>query len=556
MDFNRYFKNEELESVIKKWGAEYPGILTVSSIGMSYEDRSIWLLTITNKDTGLDTEKPAVWIDGNIHASEVAGCTTSLYIAHKLVSEYGSDERITRLVDTSTFYIVPRVNPDGADLALADNPRFIRSGVRPYPWDDLQEGLHTQDIDGDGRILQIRIEDPNGDWKTSSLDPRLLERRALDDHGDRYYRLLPEGLIEDYDGYIIKVAPPLQRLDFNRNFPAEWRPEKEQQGAGPYPTSEIEIRAIVDFISKHSNINLGIGFHTFSGVILRPSGVKPDEELEADDVWIFKAICKRGTELTGYPGVSVYHDFRYHPKRVLSGAFDDWAYDHLGIYSFTIELWDIIERSGIKERKIIEWLRDHPHEDDHKILQWADENIGPDAYVDWYPFEHPQLGSVELGGWDMMYSWRNPPHKFMEEEASRNFPFMLSLGDMLPHLEIHTAEVSPIGENKYYFNLVVDNTGFLPTYTSVQAKNRNIVRPVRIELELPEDVKVINGKRKVEIGHLEGRSNKMFSLFSRSSPMDNRGRVEWVLQAQPGAKIKLNVLSDRAGTLYKEITLQ
>ena len=56
-----------------------------------------------------------------------------------------------------TFYVVPRLNPDGAARAMAASPELLRSGTRPYPWDEPRLGLHAADIDGDGRILQMRV---------------------------------------------------------------------------------------------------------------------------------------------------------------------------------------------------------------------------------------------------------------------------------------------------------------------------------------------------------------------------------------------------------------
>jgi hypothetical protein len=219
-------------------------------------------------------------------------------------------------------------------------------------------------------------------------------------------------------------------------------------------------------------------------------------------------------------------------------------------------LWDIVERAGIKERKFIEWLRDHPHEDDHKILNWADENAGEGAYVDWYPFGHPQLGEIELGGWNLMYSWRNPPHHFMGEEAERNVPFALALGDMLPNLEIHTLEVEKVTKDTFTLNLVVDNRGFLPTYTSAQGKTRKVIRAVRVELELQEGVEILNGRAKSSLGHLEGRSKRIGEIFVIASPTDNRGRVEWTLKAQPGALVQLHITSERAGAIHRQIELR
>ena len=219
-------------------------------------------------------------------------------------------------MDTRAFYIVPRVNPDGAELALADTPRYIRSSTRPYPYDeDPIGGLVVEDIDGDGRMLTMRIADPNGAWKVCPEEPRLMVRRDPAEAGGRYYRLLPEGHVENYDGVTIKLQPQKERLDLNRNFPENWRQEYEQRGAGPYPTSEPEVHALVAFIASHPNITGGVALHTYSGVILRPYDDRDDSEFPAEDLWTFQKIGQKGTDLVGYPNVSVFHDFRYHPKR-------------------------------------------------------------------------------------------------------------------------------------------------------------------------------------------------------------------------------------------------
>jgi murein tripeptide amidase MpaA len=557
MDFNHYFTNEELNHLLDEWVATYPDLIQVSSIGNSHEGRPIWLLTLTNRTTGSDMEKPAIWIDANIHATEITGTTSALYIVYHLLIGYGTDEQITRQLDQSVYYIVPRVNPDGAEWAMAPNPRYVRSGVRRYPWEEKDEGLFSQDINEDGKILQMRFQDPNGDWKISSLDPRMMEKRAPDEHGGTYYRLLSEGLVEDFDGYIIKMARPLEGLDFNRNFPFDWRTEGEQNGAGPYPTSEPEIRSLVDFVVKHPNINLAITFHTFSRVILRPYSTKSDDDMNTEDLWVFKKIGELGTKITGYRCVSTFHDFKYHPKEVTTGAFDDWMYDHHGVFTYTIELWDLPTEAGIKDRKWIEWWREHPHEEDLQILKWIDEHGPSDAYLPWQPFDHPQLGKVELGGWNNMYTWRNPPLDFVESEVKRHYPFILTLGELLPHLTIHSLNIHQISDNKFHLNLVVENSGFLPSYTSQQTKFRKSSRPVRVELELPDGALLTSGKHREELGHLEGRSNKLEVVSnSADSPTDNRARLEWVIQAVSGSKINIKIMSERAGSIKREVILQ
>jgi len=84
MDFNRYFTNQELEDTLNEWITAYPELISVDVIGQSHEGRSIWLLRVTNRKNGPDTDKPAVWIDANIHATEIAGTTTSMRLIHTL----------------------------------------------------------------------------------------------------------------------------------------------------------------------------------------------------------------------------------------------------------------------------------------------------------------------------------------------------------------------------------------------------------------------------------------------------------------------------------------
>ena len=346
--FDKFYTYDELTELLGQWTEELPNLCSRKSIGKSYEGRDLWVMTLTNQDTGPAEDKPAFWIDGNIHATELTGSAAALYLLNYLLHNYGGDDtvgkQVTQVLDSRAFYILPRVNPDGAELALADQPKYIRSSVRPYPFDEPQDGFFSEDMDGDGRILLMRIQDPHGAWRVSDEESRLLVLRAPDDLGDAgpYYRLLPEGRIRgDYDGVTFGTAPAEQGLDMNRNFPYEWRPESDQSGAGPFATSEPEIRAMVQFIVDHPNITGGITYHTYGRLLLRPPSIEPDEKLPVEDLRIYKQLGKKGEELTGYKSLAVYHDFRYHPNEVITGVFDDWLYYHLGVFAWTSELWSL-----------------------------------------------------------------------------------------------------------------------------------------------------------------------------------------------------------------------
>ncbi len=555
--FDRFYRYDDLTRLLHEIAAEYPQLIKIESIGKSREGRDVWLVTATNSATGPDTEKPALWVDGNLHAIEVAGSAAALYFIQSLVTRYGKDKTVTECLNTRVFYIVPRVNPDGAEWALADRPKFIRSSTRPYPYDEEPvDGLLEEDIDGNGRILTMRVRDPNGAWKVHPDDPRLMVRRDPVESGGAYYRLLPEGRLRNFDGVTIQVRGPKEGLDLNRNFPVAWRQENEQHGAGPYPTSEPESRNLVDFIVKHPNLTGVVTFHTYSGVILRPYDDRADEEFPPEDLWTFKKIGEKGTAMTGYPNVSCYHDFRYHPKKVTTGGFDSWMYDHQGMFSWTVEIWSPMQQAGIKDYKFIDWFREHPVEDDLKLMKWNDEVLGGKGFVNWYAFDHPQLGRVELGGWDSVFAWANPPAAFLEKEIGR-FPDWIIWHTLIsPKLALRNIEVKPVGKDAYRVRLVVENTGWLPTYVTKKAVEKKVSRGVICEIELPEGASLQSGKVRDEFTELEGRAYKSAHVDGGEGDTDDRLKVEWIVHAPRGGTVKLIARHGRAGVVRTEVALK
>ena len=557
--FDTFYRYSELTRLLFDYADAVPHLISVRSIGKSHEGRDIWVVVVTHNATGDDTEKPAFWIDGNIHAAELTASTACLYYLHQLASGHGIDVDITQLLDTRCLYICPRLNPDGAELALADRPRHIRSSTRRYPFDEEPvEGLCREDVDGDGRMLSMRIPDPHGTYKKHPTESRLLVAREPGEFGGQYYRVMPEGTLTHWDGLMVKVNQDAEGLDLNRNFPAQWRQEYEQAGAGPYPTSEPEVRAMVDFITMHRNIGAAVSFHTHSGVILRPMGTQSDDDMVPEDLWLYKRMSAIGEKLTGYPAISIFHDFKYHPKEIITGT-QDWLYEHLGALFWTVELWSPNKEAGIVDYDWIHWYRDHPVEDDLKLLKWSDEQCAGQAFVDWKPFMHPQLGLVEIGGWDKMNYWRNPPPALREREAARFPAWMTQIGLSLPKLEMLRTEVRALGPDTWRIRFAVANGGWLPAYVTQRALERKVVRGVMFEIHLPEspEVSLVNGKHRHEGPQLEGHAPKTSQqafLPTREVTAD-RALAEWVVRAPKGTRVGLSAVADRAGTVRGEVTL-
>ena len=578
VEFNRYYRYDELTALLQAFQDEYPSLIKISSIGKSHEGRDVWLATLTNEATGPAEEKPAFWCDGNIHASEVSASTSVLYIINKLCAKHGAETDVTRAMDTRAFYLVPRLNPDGAEWALESPPRIIRSSTRPYPYEeDDPYGLERQDLDGDGRILNIRVKDPNGPWKVSDKEPRLMERREPTDGGGTYYRVFPEGVFHNFDGITMRSRKIKEGLDLNRNFPSAWRQEQDQHGAGPFPTSEPEIRAAVEAISKRPNICGGVTFHTFSGVHLRPPSRKPDEELPPEDIWAFNKIGDKGKELTGYPAISNYHEFRYHPKEVITGVFDDWMYEHQGVFCWTTEIWSPQRQAGITDYKYIDWFREHPFEDDIKMLKWSDEKLGGKGYIDWHSFNHPQLGEVEIGGWDSQYAFRNPPPDYLEAEVAPFSDWVIWQALASPKLEVRDLRVEKVNsptqvsiqsggdaEEIHRIRFIVQNTGWLPTTVTKHAEQIKLVRGVVGEITRNgepggkggsnEPGWLVSGRLRQEQGQLAGWNHVSPSGFGwQMTGTDDIALFEWVVRG-PG-RYELVAKHERAGLVRQTVDL-
>lgn len=558
--YDRYPNYDELTSWLQQFAADHPDLVRLSSIGTSYEGRDLWLLTVTNHALGVPEEKPAIWIDGNIHASEVTASMAIVHLVDQLTSSYGSDADITRALDTRTFYLVPRVNPDGAELAGAEVPSFVRGSVHAWPLTEQLDGLVGGDIDKDGRILQMRVVDPNGAWKPYGNDPRLMIAREPDEDGPGpYYRLLGEGLIQNYDGVQVPTAPFQAGIDPNRQFPYNW--ERKVDGpwdAGEYPGSEPEIGALLRAITDRKNICAYFAYHTFSGVHIRAYSDQADEAFAADDLWTYEVLGQMATELTGYPSISGFHEFRYHPKSVIRGVATDWIYDHLGIYGWVTEFWNALSAAGLDDAHPLEWYRTHSLDEELQLLAWVDENV-PGGYVDWYEVDHPQLGRVELGGWHSELVFRNPPPDLLEAEIEPHSKLAIRMALSSPLLRHRETIVDRLDEDTWRVRVVVENAGWMTTSVTQRALASGYVQPLIARIDLPAGATLPTGSDRVDLGQLAGRAlkqNAVRSFAAGSDGTDDRTVAEWIVQAPAGTVCPVEIVHDRAGTVRVQVPLE
>lgn len=524
----KYIDYAELNRQLHDWAARHPDIVRVGSIGTSAEGREIPLLTIGREP---DRERPAVWIDANMHAVELCGTSVALAIAedvlalHALAGGAGASaggkpfpEHMAEAIRDTLFYIAPRMSPDGAE-AILKTGRYVRSSAA----NDRTARDHAYweggDVDGDGQAGVMRRPDPDGelvelrDEAGKPLDPPVMVPRLPEDPGP-YFRLYPEGRIVNFDGRNIPSPYFLSDNlnDFNRNFPYDWQPEPQQIGAGHYPGSTPETRAVIEFATRHPNIMLWLNLHTFGGVLIRPLEDKPDSKMNQEDLAVFRQVESWLTEHTGYASVSGFEEFLYEPDKPLKGALTGFAYHQRGALSYVIELWDLFAQLGIARRKP---FVDHYSRMDRKELlalaRFDRERNAGRIFRSWRRFSHPQIGEVEVGGFDMRVGLSNPPYEQIDETCRGQSAAFLRVAALLPRVELTAVEIRRIGgagggggPAQTQVVVRVANRGYLSTFGIDSARALPVSEPLRATAGGDGLRLLAPGESVVQIGHLDG----------------------------------------------------
>jgi hypothetical protein len=192
-----------------------------------------------------------------------------------------------------------------------------------------------------------------------------------------------------------------------------------------------------------------------------------------------------------------------------------------------------------------------------KMLAWSDTALDGKGHVDWYQFDHPELGPVELGGWDAFYAFRNPPPQFLESEVARFPDWVVWHALISPKLELLKVSATPLGGDLWRVELVVHNTGWLPSYVSKTALERKITRGVRGEIALPTGCALTAGSAFIDGAEAEGRAYLGTLIGFARSPNGTPDRVSfaWTLSGRPDAEIGLTARHDRAGTVRASVRL-
>jgi len=522
----------------------HPDQVTKSLVETSRGGRSIELLTIGTGETNERMARPGILIVAGTDGSHAYTSGIAVSQARALASGYGSDDAVTALLDTTTVYIVARMNPDacegrfGAPLAVVrgtghgiDNDRDGRNG----------EDDHA-DVNADGFITMMRVPDPTGQWISDPTNERAMVE-ADRDKGERgMWKLVTEGLDDDGDEEV--AEDPVRDAEVNRNFAHDWNEHGAE--AGLFPTDEPAVRGMCELMLRLPNVQLVLTYGQLDNLIGKPKSVKdnapathrvPPLGVMESDVKLIEQISKGYKTLTGDKCEGASKDG--------SGTFQTWAYTHRGVLTLNIDPWciplDAKEKAeegdegdgDEEEEEEEEKSKDAPKpSDDAKRLIWCDNEGEGARHLGWTEFDHPTLGAVEIGGF-APYALVEPPDAVRAKIEAKQQEFLLTLGAKLARIELKEAEARDLGGGLLEVTAALENDSFLPLF-SRSGRRARTQRPARVLLELPVGATMLAGSRQTLVSELAGSGG--------------RREFRWLVQGADASAISISVSTIHAGS--------
>lgn len=600
-----YHDYQTLVHKLQQIAAVNPDITVLKSIGKSAGNKDLWLLQISGRGEAL--EKQALLVAANLEGDHVVGSEIALGIAGHLIENYGKDERVTEAVDNRTFYIIPRLNPDGAEfffsVPLMEHPGNLNPRDDDYDWETDEDG--PEDLNGDGLITMMRVKDKDGEWMIDDNDPRLMKKKEDGTPPGQLYKLYPEGLDNDGDGLYSEDGPG--GFDINRNFPHNFG--YKSKGFKVYPASEKETRALIDFMtryvpeyetqphknicgillfSKYDNLAAGAGIECgtpeFPEVpdkyqaspsmegrtafmfgrrggdddgLQRPPQDPQPKKTDPRDEHLFQNISDHYKDITGIKSAE---------SEKPSGSLLEWGYFQFGVPTFSASLWSLRDdqngkpsgkkdasaetesgesqsppsrmaaRSAMMPRMTARTPGGGRQSDtsdaDKKWLQWIDQQNNGEGFVDWTPFDHPQLGEVEIGGF-RPYVKTNPPAEKIPELTRSHAEFTLFLASQFAEIRMTEPEVEKLSSSLFRVKIKLHNIGNLPYAAAMGIRTQNI-NPIMLQLKFEDDaqMELFGGSKRIELASL---------------PAGGEMEYEWLIVSPAGKKTGFSLFARNGG---------
>ncbi|MEN8116357.1 MAG: M14 family metallopeptidase [Bacteroidota bacterium] len=640
LSFDEYHTNKEVQQMLKK--LQSGRNTKIHTIAESPGGESVTVLEI---GAGLE-DAPAIFVGANFEGNVPLATEGALYLAKMLLDSAAYTENIK-------WYIMPQPNPDAAAGYFAD----IKSGLNVNTFEINNDGDNlvnedgADDLNGDGLITQMRVKDLEGTHVISKNDKRIMVR-ANAKKGERgEYKIYTEGIDNDNDGKYnedgnggVNVG-----IAFPHLFPID------KMDAGIFPGQTPEVYGILRFIYDRPEIAMVYTLGNSNFCLVPPKGgrkgganleeikipsrygkmfgIDVSKKYSMDEVIeMFKKRVPPGMEVTptmvaSFLGLGAavnpldadmgfYKQYSEDYKKYLEkkkfntetlaptpakdGSFELWAYYHLGVPSFSMNLFSVpkvkeekkkeedavsfddVEKMSSEEfvalgeekidaflktnsapaqfkaKGVIEMMNsgritpkqmvgmmkkmpkpekdDELNEKDKALLAYSAKALNGEGFVDWKIVNHPTLGKVEVGGY-APYLASTPKAETIDSIARVQLPWLLQLTKKLPEFNIVNEKITKLGTNVYKLEIYVENNGELAYPIAMGERNK---QPAPVILTVEGNIELLEGKKRTPVGKLNGNQVKKFS---------------WIIKTGKKAKVTATIKSAVFTDVEKQINI-
>ncbi|CAN5877727.1 hypothetical protein BH18ACI5_BH18ACI5_03830 [soil metagenome] len=268
-DYSKYHTYAEMSTALRELSTTHATLAKLVEVAKTREGRSIWAIEIANPGGTPLAERPALMIAANFEGDQVIGSELALYVAEGLLTGYATNPTIKARLDSHVFYIVPRVNVDGAEAMFAPvkAARKMNSASNDADNDGRLDEDGPEDLNKDGFISVMRVKDPKGLYMAHPDDARLLSRADAAQGEAGAFSVYWEGIDNDGDGFVNEDGPG--GVDLNRNFQHQY--PYYAPDAGPHMASEPEVRGMLDYVIARRNIAAILTFGESDNLISPPA---------------------------------------------------------------------------------------------------------------------------------------------------------------------------------------------------------------------------------------------------------------------------------------------
>ena len=547
--FDRYKCNSDVQKALIELQQKSPSTATLHRIAESPGGEPIQVLEIGKELKNV----PAIFVGANFEGKTPLSTEGALYLAKMLLDSAQYTKKIK-------WFILALPNPD-ATVGYFSNVKWERTVNDLAVNDDKDDQINEDgpdDLNKDGLITQMRVVDPEGTYIVSEKDPRIMVK-ADPSKGERgKYKLYQEGIDNDGDGEINEDGPG--GINVGINFPHLFRSNMKETGL--WPGEAPEVFGTMKFIFSHPEISMVYTLGTSDFCMAPPRGGRkgganmesirvparfagrigadPDKGYSMTEIIeMFKSSMpsRPGREMTAETVVDMlglgaavnpldedlkfYNDFSDKYKAFLKakgcstdrmtadpdkdGSFELWAYYHLGVPSFSMNLFTPPKPAEPRTRE--SFSRDPAartavtDDRDKTILAYIDSKLKGAGFVKWQWYDHPTLGKVEIGGLEPFVA-STPPAQQIDSLCRAQLPWLLNLSTKLPDLRLMKEVITPLGAGVYKLDLFVENKGVLPYPTAMGSRNKQPA-PVILILE-GENLQFLSGYKRTPLGDIGG----------------------------------------------------